>query len=51
MKGGVRLLGPSGEQKREKETQRDTERERERDLKSTAADINSIAMPYINVIK
>ena len=32
MKGGVRLLGPSGERKREKETQRDTEREREGEI-------------------
>ena len=43
------------ETERHRETQRDTERhretQRERDLKSTAADINSIAMPYINAIK
>ena len=39
------------ERERERERGREKERERERDLKSTAADKNSIKISYINAIK
>ena len=39
------------EREREREREGERKRERERDLKSTAADKNSIKISYINAIK
>ena len=42
---------PDFKRERERERERGREKERERDLKSTAADKNSIKISYINAIK